>query len=124
MELESENAGIRSTKRPTKEKCSTKRKNEMKEDILLNKAIACMEKATSVEQATNIEDDLFGQYVGAELKSIKKIQTKRYVKLKIENTNCYFEAQYEHQHNIMPYPHSMVSPHDYSTRTPSRCSYS
>lgn len=94
----------------------------MKEDILLNKAIACMEKATSVEQATNNEDDLFGQYVGAELKSIKKIQTKRYVKLKIQT--AIYEAQYEHQHNIMPYPHSMVLPHDYSTRTPSRCSYS
>ena len=63
---------VRSTKLPTKHTSTmTKRqKRELQEDIVLQRAVSCMEKVEqNVPRATD-GDDVFGQYVASELKSI------------------------------------------------------
>ena len=68
LENTSSDDTIRSTKRPLpvgKQSVNKKKKKEAQEDILLQKAIQCMERSDNKED----EDDIFGRYVASELRS-------------------------------------------------------
>ena len=76
---------VRSTKRPTgsKEKKTSKRQKET-EDIILHKAIDLMEQSSSKPISRDV-DDIFGEYVANELKTIKDGHLKRMVKFNIQS---------------------------------------
>ena len=75
---------VRSTKRPTsnKDKCSTKRKKQAdQEDLLLQKALLCMERAEEGRQGKLDDDDeIFARFIATEIRSIKDHHVKRIVK--------------------------------------------
>ena len=59
---------IRSIEKPAKKRLRpSKRQKEAQEDILLEKAIACMEKAGNTDHRRRDEDDIFGEYVATEI---------------------------------------------------------
>ena len=63
---------VRSTKRPLKQKETPASKRLREEDIILKKAITCMEKSVSATKVTARDaDEIFGEYVTSELHSIK-----------------------------------------------------
>ena len=64
-----------------KQSVNKKKKKEAQEDILLQKAIQCMERSDNKED----EDDIFGRYVASELRSIDNIHTKRLAKWQIQS---------------------------------------
>ena len=81
---------VRSTKRPISSReqrptCSKRQKKEMQEDMLLQKAIACMERTGNVHQQKRDEDDIFGDYIASEMRAIQNIEIKRWVKFKIQS---------------------------------------
>ena len=81
---EESSASVHSTKRPlccSEPKSVTKRrKKELDKDMILHKALSCMEKDPKKD-----EDDIFGQYVATELRSIKNQQIKRFTKWRIQS---------------------------------------
>ena len=89
---ETDERDIRSTKRPLpikKEKLTTKKAKQEKEDILLNKATACKEKANGKEDSLD-EHDIFGKYVAHELRSISNVRLQRWVKWNIQTPYILF----------------------------------
>ena len=59
---------VHSTKQPSQEKegkQSKRQKREEEEELLLKRAIACMDSATNKATARNDADDIFGEYVAA-----------------------------------------------------------
>ena len=90
LDSESSDPVVRSTKRPlsTREQrptCSKRQKKEMQEDVLLQKAIACMEKTGKVHQQKRDDDDIFGDYIASEMRAIQNVEMKRWVKFKIQS---------------------------------------
>lgn len=85
----SEEVGVHSTKRPlqtSKGNSQSKRqKRELQEDVLLQKAVACMERATGGTQSGKDSDDTFGEYVAAELRSVPNEEMKRVLKFRIQS---------------------------------------
>ena len=81
---------VRSTKRPiSKGKKSAskyaKPERENPEDILLKKAIQCMERNTDNALQEKDADDVFGQYIATELKGVPDINQKRIIKHRIQS---------------------------------------
>ena len=75
----SEDDEVKSTKRPLpyqKTKLSKKARQEEKEDKLLDKAIACMEK-TAIPIQDSDEYNIFGKHVAHELRSISNAKIQR-----------------------------------------------
>lgn len=93
----SADVGIRSTKRPTTTKDQRLTKRQKREEALMNKAIACMEKTSDRVQQKRDEDDIFGEYVASEMRAIQNVQMKRWVKFKIQSlffsAHCEFTSQ-------------------------------
>lgn len=83
---------VRSTKRPLETRSqrassSKIRKKHEEEDMLLQKAIQCMEKSGNTKQMMGKRDpdEIFGEYVATELQSIKNEEMKRVIKFKIQS---------------------------------------
>ena len=83
---------VRSTKRPTSTKepkvTSKRKKRETQEDLLLQKALSCMEKAEkNTAKRSDDDDDIFAQYniIASELRSIENPQAKRLIKWRIQS---------------------------------------
>lgn len=82
---------LRSTKWPISKgkqsasKCAKSVKKENPEDILLKKAIQCMERNTDNALQKNDADDVFGQYIATELKGVQDINQKRIIKHRIQS---------------------------------------
>ena len=114
MEEATSSPAVRSTKRPTntiKDSKITKRKKcELHEDLVLERAISCMEKAEHNVPKSTDGDDVFGQYVASELKSIDNPYVKRITKWKIQSLifHAHFEyamtspPQWQHPQQLMP----------------------
>ena len=87
---------VRSTKRPTntKESNISKRKKRELKDLILERAISCMEKAEHNVPKSTDSDDVFGQYVASELKSMENPQMKRITKWKIQSLIFYAHTDY------------------------------
>ena len=80
---------IRSTKRPIEkgEKSKPKRAKIQKgkpEELLIKKAIQCMERSTDNAVQVKDADDVFGQYIATELKGIQDNNQKQLIKYKIQ----------------------------------------
>ena len=78
---------MRSTKRPTsstKANETKRQKREKEEDSLLQKAMQCMEAATSTKSSIDA-DKLFGDYIASELKAIEDEKVKRLLKHQIQS---------------------------------------
>ena len=82
---EEESDNVRSTKRPIGATTSnlTKRQKREKEDCLLQKAVQCMEAATS-NNSTDA-DKIFGDYIASELRAIEDQKAKRFLKHQIQS---------------------------------------
>ena len=83
-----EESNVRSTKRPlaAKKGKETKRQNrEKQENSLLQKAIVCMEGASNKITAKKDADDIFGENVTSELQAMHNVETKRWVKFRIQS---------------------------------------
>lgn len=81
------NEEVRSTKRPTSstaQRPSKRQKKETQEDVLLQKAIACMENAGGIDRHRRDNDDIFGEYVATEIRSIQDSKVKCWVKFQIQ----------------------------------------
>lgn len=119
----------RSTKKPLNR--GRKSSKRQKEDLLLQKAVKTLEKVTSEEKEKmpSDADDIFGQYVASELKSIKDEYTKKFIKHRFQTV--LFESQVpsfpSHQqfrpfpmftgtqnHVNQPFDNPMSSPHSVS----------
>ena len=79
-----------STKRPLTSKTgqkSAKKKREAQENELLEQAILCMKNESQEKQASKKpdDDDLFGQFITAEIRSIQDPYIKRQTKWKIQS---------------------------------------
>lgn len=87
MELEDTESDdtIHSTKRPLEKKLGSakRRKEDQAEDILIKKAIDYLDKP--IDSQGKDADDIFGQFVTSELRSIKDDQQKRIIKFKIQS---------------------------------------
>ncbi|XP_014674058.1 PREDICTED: uncharacterized protein LOC106814275 [Priapulus caudatus] len=82
----------KSTKQPTGRKCSRKQKQVDDEDIVLNKAMTALDKASrSPAMNDSTPDDIFGQYVASELKGVKDEYLKKMIKHRIHTV--LFETQ-------------------------------
>ena len=92
MDVSMSSDTVRSTKRPLEGKQSAtfkRKKREAQEDVLLQKAIRCMEKSTSnndedKDKHKEDDDEIFGRYVATELRSMD-ISVKRLTKWKIQS---------------------------------------
>ena len=73
---------VQSTKRPTPQRNTSKRqKREAQEGKLLEKAINLMETTSSKCTQWN-PDDIFGEYIASELKTIKMKQSNKELNFK------------------------------------------
>lgn len=76
-----------STKCPTKQtrpKLTKKQKREEKEDAIMNKALECIGNLGTARQPITEDDcDIFSRHVAAELKQITDLQSRGYVKFRI-----------------------------------------
>ena len=86
------NREIRSTKRPleggkSKPTKVSKQFKQNPEDVLLMKAIECIEKTTANDNRNqkNDPDDIFGEYIATELKSIQDMNQKRAIKFRMQS---------------------------------------
>ena len=92
-----ESSSFRSTKRPTKSQVPTtskRQKREAQEGLLLEKAISVMEKASNKSSEPPVQrdsDDIFGEFVTSELRTIEDTEIKRQVKFQIQS--LLFSAQ-------------------------------
>ena len=79
-------------------------KKESKEDILLTKAMECIERSAGANKNTSKRDadDIFGEYVATELRSIKNEETKRHVKFRIQS--LFFSSLSSHPITTFPTP--------------------
>ena len=111
--LGEDSSSVRSTKRPTSTKASNvskRKKRELQEDFILERAISCMEKAEHNVPKSTDGDDVFGQYVASELKSMDNPQIKRITKWKIQSLIFYAHSDYtmtppppwQHPQQLMP----------------------
>lgn len=127
-----------STKRPIEKKTfkPNKRQKEQQEDALLTKAMGLIERSAATAEAKNSErdaDDIFGEYIAMELKSIKNEEMKRLVKFRIQS--LLFSTLSSHPMTAIPppapfhppvlsqwdHPHASTSPSDgWLSGTPSR----
>ena len=107
---------IRSTKRPTTSNRSKKTSKRQKEDedYLLQRAINCMEQSGKASNSTLTRDpdDIFGEYVANELKSITDCSIKWRVKFNIQSVLFHsFGQQAPQMMNSLPAMHpQMTSP--------------
>lgn len=67
-----------------KEKQTKKRKREAQEDLLLEKAISCLEKGRN-DSKDRDTDQVFADFIASELQEIKDSRVKRMTKWKIQN---------------------------------------
>ena len=91
--------------------CSKRQKKEMQEDVLLQKAIACMEKTGNVHQQKRDDDDIFGDYIASEMRAIQNVEMKRWVKFKIQSLIFSAHSGFAPQHlplsRLHPKPHKV-----------------
>ena len=75
----SDSNNVRSTKRPLKitNTKAAKLRREAQEDILLQKAVSCMETATRRNVKEKDDDDIFAQFIASELRSIEDTIVRR-----------------------------------------------
>ena len=121
---------VHSTKRPIEGKATklTKRQKEKKEDILLKKAIECMEK--SMSEGTKLQkkdpDEVFGEYVATELKNVTDMKQKRIIKYKIQSvlfTALTPTPSFEPSNNYFNFPPQAAGWPDSRSPTPDWSSY-
>ena len=113
-EAEDSSSAVRSTKRPTtvKEPNTKRKKRESQEDLILQRAVSCMERAEKniTKGNGNDGDDVFGQYVAFELKSMDNPHIKRVTKWKIQSliyhthSECALQPYPPWQHPEQPLP--------------------
>ena len=91
----------------------TKRqKVEAAENLLITKAIACMDKV-STSEGKDDSFELFGRYVASELRTIASTSAQRWAKLQIQNV--LYNAQVEHSPQPMePLPIYPPAPINFS----------
>ena len=69
-------------------KKTKKRQREEKEDLLIERAISCLENGAAVSKRNEKpkdNDDVFGQFVASELQQITDSKLKQLIKWKIQN---------------------------------------
>lgn len=62
-----------------------KKRREAKENLLLEKAIVCMEQVDKGRDKDSDDDDLFGQFIASEIQSIRDPYIKRQLKWDIQS---------------------------------------
>ena len=78
---------------------------EEKEDILISKAIECMEKSAAKPDDLD-KHDIFGKYVGHGLQGIPNIRLQKWIKWNIENTlySVQFDNRQQYAFGSLPPP--------------------
>ena len=96
---------VKSTKRPIKnrdQRTNKRKKQADQEDLLLEKALLCMERAGESTQRKDDDDDIFAQYIATEIRAIKDPQVKRMGKWKIQSIVFSAQAPQQEAYNSAP----------------------
>ena len=93
-------------------KKTKKRQREEKVDLLIERAISCLENGTAVSKRNEKpkdSDDVFGQFVASELQQITDLKLKQLIKWKIQN--ALFEGTISmQQDHLLGFPHGQLPP--------------